>query len=383
MNIKITGIKIVGIHYTSVMVRDGEFHSHPGKAHDAVQSMLEIHCDDGTVGRYVGPMAEDVIIGAKSLIVGENPLYRERIWHRLVQFQRLKTELVERTLCAIDCALWDIAGKVCNLPAYQIIGAQRDKVAAYGSIMVGDDIKGALDTPENYAKYAKYLVDTYGYKAIKLHTWMPPIIPEPDIKMDIRACEKVREAVGPDVELMLDPYHFYSREEALRLADALHSLNFLWMEEPMDEHSMSSYVWLTKETKLPICGPETVEGKLYMRSEWVKNSASDIGRCGCLCVGGITSALKTIHMYEANNMSVELHGNHIGNLHLLGSMGIDGKYFERGLHHPLIDYNKPSPWLKEIYDPMDKDGFVKIPSDPGLGYKFDFDYIKDNTKYVK
>jgi len=54
----------------------------------------------------------------------------------------------------------------------------------------------------------------------------------------------VREALGPDVPLMLDPFHYYSRLEALDLAKGLERLGFPWMEEPMDEHSMSSYVWL-------------------------------------------------------------------------------------------------------------------------------------------
>jgi len=55
----------------------------------------------------------------------------------------------------------------------------------------------------------------------------------------------VREALGPDVLLMLDPFHYYSRLEALDLAKGLERLGFPWMEELMDEHSMSSYVWLT------------------------------------------------------------------------------------------------------------------------------------------
>jgi L-alanine-DL-glutamate epimerase-like enolase superfamily enzyme len=77
-------------------------------------------------------------------------------------------------------------------------------------------------------------------------------------------------------------------------------------------------------------------------------------------------------------MSVELHGNTIGNLHVLGAMGIEGKYYERGLLHPKIDYEKPVPWLNSIIDPMDKDCFVAIPSQPGLGWDLNMDYIKNN-----
>ena len=106
--------------------------------------------------------------------------------------------------------------------------------------------------------------------------------------------------------------------------------------------------------------------------------AVDIGRAGTEVTGGITSVMKSIHLYESFGMSIELHGNTIGNLHCLGAMGIDGKYFERGLLHPMLDYEKPKPWFRKIYDPMDKDGYVKIPDGPGLGLDFDFDYINDN-----
>lgn len=374
---KIADVKVTGFRFTSEMVRDGEWHSHPGKPHDAVQNLVTIVSDTGLEGHYIGPMVPSVIREIRPMLIGEDPMYRERIWRRLVQLQRLKTELNERTLCAIDLALWDLCGKIAGLPVWKLLGGYRDKVPAYGSIMVGDDLEDGLKTPRQYADYAVKLVER-GYKAIKLHTWMPPIIPSPSIEMDLEACAMVREAVGPDIGLMLDPYHFYSREEAYRLAKGLEKLDFLWLEEPMDEHSMDSYVWLSSQVDLPICGPETVEGKCYSRADWIRNRAADIGRAGMVTCGGITSVIKCVHLYEANGMSVELHGNSIGNLHVLGAMGINGTYFERGLLHPRLDYEKPKPWLKEIYDPMDSEGMVTIPTGPGLGWKIDFDYIENN-----
>ena len=81
-----------------------------------------------------------------------------------------------------------------------------------------------------------------GYKAFKLHTWMPPISWAPDPRMDVKACAAVREAVGPDIPLMLDAFHYYSREQARYIGKELEKLNYHWIEEPMDEHSISSYV---------------------------------------------------------------------------------------------------------------------------------------------
>ena len=113
---------------------------------------------------------------------------------------------------------------------------------------------------------------------------------------------------------MLDPFHYYSREEAYYLARELEHLDYYWMEEPMDEHSMSSYVWLCENTRLPICGPETAEGKMYTRAEWIKAGACDIVRGGVGDLGGITPLLKVAHLAEAFNMRMEVHGGGPGNL---------------------------------------------------------------------
>jgi L-alanine-DL-glutamate epimerase-like enolase superfamily enzyme len=78
-------------------------------------------------------------------------------------------------------------------------------------------------------------------------------------------------------------------------------------------------------------------------------------------------------------MSVEQHGGTIGNLHVLGAMGIPGKYYERGMLHPLLDYETPKPWFSTIYDPMDQQGMVSIPQDPGLGWNLNMEYIQNNV----
>ncbi|MDU8417970.1 enolase C-terminal domain-like protein, partial [Pseudomonas syringae] len=80
----------------------------------------------------------------------------------------------------------------------------------------GDELKGELSTPDEFGQFAEKLV-ARGYQAIKLHTWMPPVAFAPDPKMDIKACAAVREAVGPDIELMLDGYHWYSHSQALTI----------------------------------------------------------------------------------------------------------------------------------------------------------------------
>lgn len=378
---KITKLVCETFHYPSDSVRDSEGHTHPGPAHDAKQTLLRIETDSGVEGYSFGADADIIRQHVEPALVGEDPFMREKLWRALQERQRLFAALLDRTLNVVDCALWDLAGRALQLPVYKLLGGFRDKVPAYASTMCGDDLPGGLDTPEAYAKYALQC-KARGYRSFKLHTWQPPMPGAPSVKRDLAACAAVREAVGAEIDLMLDPFHYYSRSEALQLAKGLERLDYRWMEEPMDEHSISSYVWLTEQTSLTIVGPETAEGKLHTRAEWILRGAADVSRGGVGDVGGITPLMKLAHLAEAHGMAMEVHGGGAANLHALCAMAIPGEYFERGLLHPFIDWEVPKPWLNSIDDPMDAEGYVHVSQAPGLGQDINFDYIRANLVKV-
>ncbi len=371
---KITGIEVVAFKYRSRVVADWEGHAHPGPEHDAIRKLTKIVTDEGIEGYCFG--GDERAVGIlEPILIGENPLNRERIWQRLRQAQRIHRRLLDdETIATIDIALWDFFGRLTNLPICKLLGGYREKVPAYGSTMCGDDIPGGLDSPDAYADFAQVLKEK-GYPAIKLHTWMPPLGPDPE--RDVAACRAVRERVGPDIELMLDCWHYYSRQEALYIGRELEELNFHWFEEPMDEHSVSSYVWLAEHLDIPIVGPEIAGGKMYTRAEWILRNASDISRCS-VEHGGITALVKAVHLCESFGIALEVHGGGPANLQVLGAMGIPGEYYERGLLHPMLNYGERTPWLREIIDPMDSQGYVHISQKPGLGLEIDWDFIERN-----
>jgi L-alanine-DL-glutamate epimerase-like enolase superfamily enzyme len=372
----IVDLKVERFGYRSKVVPDAEGHAHPGPEHDAVQTLLRVVSSEGIEGHSLGgdPAVLEGLV--KPLLVGEDPWYRERIGQKLRQRQRLHMgTLNDRVLAAVDLALWDLAGKAANLPVYKLLGGYRDRVPAYASTMCGDDLEGGLDTPQAYADFALRCVER-GYTAFKLHTWQPPVPGAPDPRRDVAACAAVREAVGDEMALMLDPYHYYSRGEAAYLGRELEKLGFLWLEEPMDEHSISSYAWLADQLSIPLVGPETAEGRLQTRAEWIVRGASDISRGGVYDVGGISPLMKIVGLCEAFGLDMEVHGGGAGSLHVLCAMGIPGAYYERGLLHPFLDYERPAPWLKQIVDPMDGEGYVHVSQQPGLGLDLDWAYIE-------
>lgn len=374
---KITDVTTKTFRYVSNTSRDAEGHGHPGDPHEATQTILTIHTDEGVEGHSFGADPNIVNTVLKDILIGQDPLLIEKHWQSMKHWQRLIRKFTDSDVSHADLALWDLKGKVYGDPVYKILGGYRDKVLAYASTMCGDELKGGLSTPEEYAVFADWAMKR-GYKAFKLHTWQPPIEWAPDPKMDVAACAAVREAVGPDIPLMLDCYHYYSRLDSLYIGRGLEKLNYHWFEEPMDEHSISSYEWLAKNLDIPVIGPETAEGKFHTRAEWIKRDIVDISRGGVGDIGGITAMMKLVHLCESFEIAMEVHGGGSGNLHVLGAMGIPGEFYERGLLHPFIDYDEVEPWLNSKIDDLDDEGYVHMPQTPGLGEDINFDYIDDN-----
>ena len=379
---KIEQVSVTVFKTTSNTVHDTDGHTHPGPEHDSTNAMLTITTDDGHSGYAFGqpeslrPYVLENFI--KKVFLGEDPMDREKLWQALARWQRGSgANLTDRTLAVAEMALWDLAGRKLETPVWKLLGGYRDSVPAYGSTMCGDEMKDGLATPEDYGKFAEWMVNR-GYRAIKLHTWMPPVSWAPSVKMDIKACAAVREAVGPDFPLMLDANHWYSRTEAFELGKGIQKLGYYWFEEPMDEHSTESYRWLAANLEIPILGPEYAYGKFHTRAEWIATKAGDISRVGGADVGGIGPSMKIAHLAESFNMDCEIHGGGAGNLAVLGAIH-NARWYERGLLHPFVDFDEVPEYLNSPIDPMDDDGNIPLPTRPGLGEDINFGYIADNV----
>lgn len=379
---KITGVTVRNFRHKTNTVRDSDGHGHPGPESDTTSAVLTIETDAGVSGHVVTRTAD----GAPAILdrfvrpnlIGQDPLRTEQLWFRIYKWQRLGGGLLtDRVLAAVDLTLWDLKGRAAGMPVWKMLGGYRDKILAYGSTMCGDDLENGLATPEDYARFATWMVEERGYKAVKLHGWMPPVPGAPDVRKDYRACAAVREAVGPDIPLMLDPHHFYSRTDTLWLANKLAELDFRWMEEPMEEASISSYKWLRENSGLNILGPETMTGKHWIRGEYVKSDAVDLVRAGCWDVGGISPAMKIANMAESFHISCEMHGTGAANLAVALAIP-NTSFYERGLLHPFIDYEKPKEFQSRIDDEMDAEGYVHGRDEPGLGQDLNWDYIEAN-----
>ncbi|MDP3062103.1 MAG: enolase, partial [Chloroflexota bacterium] len=133
---KVTDLRVQVFKYRSRIGRDSEGHAHPGPEHDATQTLVTVATDEGAEGYALGGNPKMLTEVAKPAVVGEDPFDRERIWQRLRQWQRLHVgSFSDRDICAVDLALWDLAGRYLKMPVHKLLGGFREKVPAYASTM--------------------------------------------------------------------------------------------------------------------------------------------------------------------------------------------------------------------------------------------------------
>jgi len=350
-----------------------------GEPVETIQTITHILTDEGAEGYMVGgnPAINERVM--KPLLVGEDPLGREKLWLWMDQLCTSRHAMAESDMGIIDCALWDLYGRMVGLPLYKLLGGSRDVVPAYGSSF------DHLGPPEVYVRQALDC-KAQGYKAYKIHPyvfWNPhtnqpwPMTPGFP-REDVEVCRAVREAVGDDMVLLVDPFGSYTLEEALWVGRELEKLNYYWLEQPIMETRMESYRRLTRELQINILAPEHIPGGIFTRAEWLLQGASDMMRVD-ISYGGVTGCYKLASLCQAYGYKCEIHGAGWAHVHLVAAMPESTcEYYERGWLHPDLDYEHRTPYLKNICDPLDGQGNVIVPQRPGLGFDFDWDYINAN-----
>jgi L-alanine-DL-glutamate epimerase-like enolase superfamily enzyme len=344
---------------------------HTGKFGGQSQlGLLTIRTDEGIDGHaFLGSAmrgahldGESLIQMLKPIVVGEDPLNRERLYQLLWQRSRNTTY---RAIGAMDIALWDIAGKAAKMPIHRLLGSYRDSVPAYASSAV-------LGSKEAYAEEAARF-KAEGWTAYKIHPPTDPVV-------DIEVCRAVRRAVGDDYTVMLDSTWAYQYPEALRVGKVVEDLRFHWYEDPLADDDLLSYVKLKQQLHIPILATEYSPGGFTAYAPWLVHQATDFLRGDVAVKGGITSLVKTAHLAEAFHMNFEVHHggnslNNVANLHVIMAIR-NCEFFEVLLPAAAQKYG-----LVEDIE-IDARGLVHAPMGPGLGANIDFDLINRNKTAV-
>lgn len=305
---------------------------------------LVVVTDDGIEGIATarqGKIAADVVerrIAAE--LIGQDPLAREWLWHRMWEIDRIE-ELPLYLLGLADIALWDIAAKMAGLSLHQLLGGFRDSIPAYASTATYRDVDEYLDVADQCLEL--------GYRAIKLHAWG-------DVRRDIELCTSLREHVGPEIELMYDGSAGFDLPDAVRLGRTLADLDYLWYEEPIREFSITAYQRLAEAVDVPLMVAETSDGAHMNTADFIAAGAAQFVRTSARLRGGITGAMRTAHLADSFRIRAEVHGGGVLNANLCMAIPNTSMY-EAFVHsNPVV----PDPLVGP-------DGTVTAPTTPGVG----------------
>jgi L-alanine-DL-glutamate epimerase-like enolase superfamily enzyme len=323
---------------------------------------LEGHAFLGSASNPAGMDGPQLIRSLKPMLMGQDPLHRERLHAGM----RLVNRTVSyRVIGAVDTALWDLAGKTAGLPVHAVMGTFQTSIPAYASSQVLPDAAAYVDQAQAFK--------AAGWQAYKIH-------PPREAAHDIRVCQAVRKAVGDDFRLMLDSTWSYDYTDALRVGRAIEEMGYYWFEDPLADEDIYGYVKLRQKLDIPIMATEFPAGGLDTYPIWLTEKATDYLRGDIPNKGGLTTMLKTAHLAEAFGMKYEVHHsgnslNNLANLHLCMALR-NTTMWEVLLPDGAHKYGM----VKELE--IDAKGLMHAPTEPGLGGQIDFGLIERKTEAV-
>ncbi|MED7925828.1 mandelate racemase/muconate lactonizing enzyme family protein [Nonomuraea sp. LP-02] len=358
----------------------------PEGAHRAMSAIIvEVETDEGIVGvsggdmgHGTGPMLLEAIRGwIRPQLVGLDLFATTHVANRL----RYVAEYVFPRPWVVGVAVWDAVGKACGQPLYKLWGGHAGTIRAYASF-------GEVRGPQQRAEDALRAVEA-GFQGIKLR------VHAATIAEDVAQVAAVREAVGPDVALMVDANQAASRwryapdgsrliwdyDRALATAKELSGLGVAWLEEPLPRHDYRALCELTAASPIPIAGCEhnrgigqlvrMLEDGCFDIFQPDANESEEIGALRDFAAMAAARQRRVIPHAWATGLGVA------GNLQLCASLP-NCDWLEYPYDPPVI---VPEVFHAMLTEPLlpDSSGLVRVPEGPGLGVELDYAAIEPLT----
>ena len=329
--------------------------------------LCEVETDDGIVGwgvtgnylaaAVVAALEQHIFPVVKDMDPRDTEAIHWAVWWKLNP--RTMTGVISNALSALDIALWDIHGKQAGRTVAQLLGGHRDWASTYITFGLHQYDRDQL------VEAAKMFV-AEGNNGLKMVVG----VDEGGWREDARRIRAVRDAVGDDVELMIDANFKFTPVEARMLCRAIEDCDLTWFEEPLHQNDARALRDLRRYTRIPIAAGQN-EGHRWRHRDLVENQAVDILQPNCCYNGGYTETRKIAHMAQAYNLPI---ANGAGwpafNMHTMAGLMNGGSvefHVATGYMGSVVFDNTPAP----------ENNRVKIPDAPGLGFEANHDVLKD------
>jgi L-rhamnonate dehydratase len=333
--------------------------------------IVEVHTDGGVTGMgFVsaasgGSATSDIAATLirrtlKAAIVGQNPLLTDDLWRRMYEAvpRRGGDGIVRFCIAAIDFALWDLKGKQLNAPVSALFGGRRGRVATYANCAHG------LPSAKLAAKAAEYVKQ--GHTALKIRGSFV------SVREAGERVKHVREAIGPDVKLMVDVNGTWDVDTAIQQLKRWERYDVYWLEEPVPPDDIPGYVRVRQRAgRTYIVGGEQHVGVMEFR-QLIEQGAVDIVQPNAAITGGITDWLRIHALATLASVPVSPWNLQMVHVHLAAGLP-NVKWIEYFMaDNPLLEFQSrlfKGPVLRE--ERTEEGVFLVPPDGPGLGLELD------------
>lgn len=336
---------------------------------------VELHTDEGLTGMgfvtannsRLSPMG-DLVAGLlrnnlRNIVLGQDPLLTDALWQRMydqVAGRRGARGLILQCIAAVDFALWDIKGKLMGRPVGDLFGGRRERIPTYANAA------HQLPPDELARKAAEYVAA--GHTALKIRGGLSVC----SLKEATARVQAVREAIGPDVKLMVDVNGTWDADIAIQQLRAWERFGLYWLEEPCPPEDIAGYVRVRRRAgHVYITGGEQHSGIGEFRN-LLEQEAVDIVQPGAGVAGGITEWLRVYALATARGVPVSPWDLQSVHLHMASGLA-NVKWIEYFLpDNPLLEFQNRLFKEPRFREERREDGVYLLPPEaPGLGIALD------------
>jgi D-arabinonate dehydratase len=330
--------------------------------------IASIETDEGISGHgwaHGTRVVIDTLESLKERIIGEDPFNVERIWDKMYLPKVYGRKGFEtRAISAVDIGLWDIIAKTAGRPLHQMLGGYRSEVPAYVAGGYYEAGKGLLELQKELKANT-----ANGARAIKMK------IGGASLAVDAERIDAARDAVGPDVAILVDANNAYTRIEALKMGRELDRRNIYWFEEPLSPDDLEGCAELRRKIDTPIAVGEN-EYTRWGFKQLIDAGAAQVINADAQVLGGITEWKKVADLAMASHIMVAPHGDQEIHAHLVCAIpnGLIVEYYD----------NNTNALKERMFNrtlALNPAGNIAIAPVPGIGFEINFEALTPFQTY--
>lgn len=339
-------------------------------------TIVKVHTDEGITGigecivRLTPTATRDIVETIKPVLIGKDPRDVEVLWELMyaIMMNRGHTKgFYIEAISGIDIALWDAVGKYEGVPVWKLLGGlHNDPIKCYASSIRFRGLETSIQEAKDYV--------SMGYDAMKIKIGK-------NMRQDIELVGAIRDAVGPDVKLMVDANCGYDVATAIRVGKELEQFNLDWYEEPITPDDLEGYRKIANTIQIPIAAGEA-EFTRYGFRDLIEKGGVSIIQPNVSRAGGFTECKKIQAIASAHHIPYAPHTGSTAIVCLAASMQL-------AAHLPnfLVYEYMRSDWNKNQKNPLRhelakepfevfKDGYLEVPTKPGIGMELNEEVVQ-------